>query len=423
MTINGGTVTLIGDTNAFYPYDTLTLGDGVMAVALASKTGADATAYDPSQLSTYKYIQTSYELPVITVAAPVLPAAGKFTNSKTIEINCETDGAKIYYTTDGSEPTQNSTEYTAAFTINKTTTVKAIAILNGQSSEVASVTYTKRSGGSGGGTSYHAVVAENAENGAITARPSAAAAGTVVTLTPVPKESCTVERVIVMDKDGKEIPLTNNGDGTYRFTMPNGKVTVVATFTEIEHGAVCPSKGFSDIDPNAWYHEYVDYVVSKGLMQGVANDRFAPDITTTRAMIVTILHRLEGKPAVSGKVSFDDVEAGSWYADAVAWAEANEIVGGYGDGTFGPDDCITREQFAAILYRYAKFKGYDVSKSADLSGYADVSTISDWALPAIQWANAENLITGRTATMLVLRDNATRAEAAAILVRFLENVK
>ena len=150
---------------------------------------------------------------------------------------------------------------------------------------------------------------------------------------------------------------------------------------------------------------------------------FAPNVTTSRAMIVSILHRLEGEPAASGKASFDDVVAGSWYADAVAWAEEHNIVEGYGNGKFGPNDLITREQFAAILYRYANFKGYNTSKSADLSGYADASAISDWALAAMKWANAEKLITGRTATTLVPKGEATRAEAAAILKRFIENVK
>ena len=185
----------------------------------------------------------------------------------------------------------------------------------------------------------------------------------------------------------------------------------------------CPSARFADFDPNAWYHEAVDYAVTNGLMNGAASDRFDPDGITTRAMLVTLLYRLEKEPAVSGRNPFDDVENGRWYTDAVIWANDNGIVTGYGDGRFGPMDPITREQFAAILFRYAENRGYDTSKAADLSGYEDASSISPWALDAMKWANAERLITGRTATLLIPGGNTTRAEAAAILMRFIEKTK
>lgn len=116
----------------------------------------------------------------------------------------------------------------------------------------------------------------------------------------------------------------------------------------------CPSAHLKNVDVNAWYHEYVDYVVEKGLMQGVADDLFAPEVTTSRAMIVTIFYGLEGRPAVSGASPYDDVPEGKWYTDAVKWARENEIVAGYGGGKFGPDDLITREQFAAILMQFVE---------------------------------------------------------------------
>lgn len=188
-----------------------------------------------------------------------------------------------------------------------------------------------------------------------------------------------------------------------------------------EPAHVCPSARFKDVDTAQWYHEAVDYAVRKGLMNGVAADKFDPDGSTTRAMLVTILHRLEGEPAVSGKNPFHDVQPNRWYTDAVLWASANGIVNGYGDGAFGPMDTLTREQFAAILQRYAKYKGLDVSSSADLSAYTDAASISAWALNAMQWANAEGLITGRTATTLVPQGSAKRSETAAILMRFLEH--
>lgn len=205
----------------------------------------------------------------------------------------------------------------------------------------------------------------------------------------------------------------------------DGNKTVYAGWKEdgsVTPGHDCPSKHLKDVDVNAWYHEYVDYVVVKDLMQGVAADQFAPNAATSRAMIVTILYRLESSPQVSGKADFDDVAAGSWYSDAVEWAEENDIVNGYSETKFGPNDLLTREQLAAIMYRYANFKGCDTSEEVDLAAYADASDISEWAESAMKWANAESLITGRTATTLVPRGNVTRAEVATILKRFIENV-
>ena len=155
-------------------------------------------------------------------------------------------------------------------------------------------------------------------------------------------------------------------------------------------------------------------------MKGTSETTFEPEAPATRAMLVTILHRLEGEPAVGSRSPFADVPEDQWFAAAVRWAKETGVAEGCGDGTFGPGDTVTREQFAAILYRYAKWKGYDVSGSADLSGYADAAAISLWALDAVKWANAAGLVTGRTANTLVPGGTATRAETAAILMRFLE---
>lgn len=178
---------------------------------------------------------------------------------------------------------------------------------------------------------------------------------------------------------------------------------------------------FSDVFEGDWFYNGVAYAAQNGLMQGVGGGKFNPSGTTTRSMIVTILYRLEGEPAVS-QSAFTDVATGQWYTDAVAWAAANKIVEGYGNHTFGPNDDITREQMATILYRYAVYKGYDVSGLADLSSYTDAGSINSWALTAIRWANSEGLITGRTRTNLVPRGTASRAEAATILMRFCQNV-
>lgn len=178
---------------------------------------------------------------------------------------------------------------------------------------------------------------------------------------------------------------------------------------------------FTDVDGH-WALEAITYAYMNGLFSGTSNSTFNPDAAMSRAMLVSVLYRMEGAPAVTQANTFGDVTVGTWYADAVSWANANGIVGGYGDRKFGPNDSVTREQMAAILYRYAKFKGYDVTKTTDLTAYADARAISDWALKALSWANAEGLITGRTATTLVPNAMASRAEVAAILMRFSKNI-
>ena len=179
---------------------------------------------------------------------------------------------------------------------------------------------------------------------------------------------------------------------------------------------------FTDVAEGTWYADAVNYVYQQGLMTGTSEDRFSPDVTTNRAMLVTILYRLEGSPAVSGGVSFPDVAAGQWYADAVAWASANGIVNGYDNGSFGPDDTITREQMATIFYRYASYKGYDMSASASLNGYSDAAKVSHYAADAMGWAIGAGLITGTSDTTLPPAGSATRAQAAVILTRFCQNL-
>lgn len=180
--------------------------------------------------------------------------------------------------------------------------------------------------------------------------------------------------------------------------------------------------GFSDVVAGGWYESAVQYMKDNGLMAGTSATTFAPDATTTRGMIVTILYRLEKEPAAAAASSFSDIAAGEWYSDAVAWAAANNIVSGYENGTFGAGDVITREQMAAILFRYASFKGYDVTKTADLSSFADAAQVSAYAADAMKWANAAGLISGTSTTTLAPAGSATRAQAASILMRFCENV-
>ena len=182
---------------------------------------------------------------------------------------------------------------------------------------------------------------------------------------------------------------------------------------------------FDDADSGDWFYDCVVYVYENGLMDGVSDARFAPDGTVTRAQLVTILWRLDGGPAVNYLLPFTDVAEGEWYTEAVRWAASEGIVNGVSDTEFAPGADVTREQFAAILYRYAQYKGYDVSigESTNILSFTDFDAVSEYAVSALQWACGEGVITGVTESTLVPQGTATRAQAAAMLQRFCENVK
>lgn len=184
-----------------------------------------------------------------------------------------------------------------------------------------------------------------------------------------------------------------------------------------------PDEPFIDVDENDWFYDSVTYVYSEGMMDGVSDTQFAPNSNLTRGMVVTMLYRLEDEPRVTGSSGFDDVASGAWYADAVAWAAENGIVNGVSDAEFAPNDNITREQLAAILYRYAEYNDYDVSGRDDLSEFTDRSSISSYALDAMRWAVDEGLITGITDTTIEPQGTATRAQAATMFMRFMSTVR
>ena len=256
------------------------------------------------------------------------------------------------------------------------------------------------------------------EGGTVTADPAAAKAGAKVTLTATPDEGYALGSLTVTDRFGDAVKVTENADGTYTFTMPNGQVTVKATFVETQEPA--PAMPFTDVKEGDWFYEEVLYAYENGLMNGVGDNRFAPNSATTRGMLVTILYRLEGEPAVTGEAGFDDV-GDTWYTDAVIWAAANDIVNGIGDNQFGPENTLTREQLVTMLYRYAEAEGYDVSAAADLSGYPDAGKVQPYAQEAMSWAVAEGIVEGMDGN-LNPAGHATRAQIATILMRFCEGV-
>ena len=276
-------------------------------------------------------------------------------------------------------------------------------------------------GGSSGGDSTnptYTVTVSNTTNGSVSVTPANAAQGTLVTLAVSPADGYVLEQLTVTDAAGKPVALSQKSANQYTFTMPAGKVSVTASFVQESASA---GVTFIDVKEGDWFYEAVQFVVSSGMMNGTGNNSFQPGINLSRSMIATILWRLEDAPT-GDSARFTDVPNGQWYTDAVNWAAANDLVNGYGNSTFGPEDDITREQMAAILYRYAQFKGYDHAVQGDLSCFTDGGQTSDWARDAVVWAVDKGLLTGKGGGLLDPKGTATRAEVAAILMRFVENI-
>jgi hypothetical protein len=225
-------------------------------------------------------------------------------------------------------------------------------------------------------------------------------------------------QVLWIGADGSSETLTGtcvewNGQRYLSFKADESGTFVVAADATVS---------YTDVAQDDWYYDAVAFVTRRGLMTGTATGVFSPNVNMTRAMLVTVLYRMEGLPANETGADFTDVADGSWYADAVTWAKTNGIVDGYGNGRFGPNDEITREQTALILMRYAQYKGYDVTATAELSAYSDAADIDSWALSAMQWANATGLIQGLTDTTLAPRSSTSRAQMATLLMRYIQNI-
>lgn len=264
-------------------------------------------------------------------------------------------------------------------------------------------------------------VAAGIEGGRISVSAAAAAQGTTVTITAAPNEGYTLDTLTVTDRGGSPVALTDQGNGEFTFVMPADSVTVYATF---EKTAVQWIDPFTDVEDGAGYYDAVAFVAKNGIMNGYDSDTFGIGDTLTRAQLTQILYNLENRPEVAGSSEFRDVEDDEWYADAVIWASANGIIGGYGDGRFGPNDPITREQLATILYRYEQYKGGGFKGMwMFLLDYPDRGEVSEWAYEAVCWMTMNGIITGIAeggATKLCPTGTATRTQVAMILWRFCE---
>ena len=255
--------------------------------------------------------------------------------------------------------------------------------------------------------------------GRVTASIASASKGTLITLTATTDPGYELVSLTVTDSKGNELKLTDKGDGKYTFTMPDGNVTVDAVFQPIpiqEEPQTPWINPFSDVDRDTWYYGAVEFVSVNGLMNGISSTLFTPDANLTRAQLAQILYNKEGKPAVSGNSTFVDVDPDTWYSDAVTWAAANGIIGGYGDGRFGPNDNITREQLAVMLWRYA---GSSAATDKELH-FTDTDQASGYALEAIRWAAENGVLNGYGDGRLGPQGHATRAQVAQMLKNQLE---
>ena len=292
-----------------------------------------------------------------------------------------------------------------------------------QDVEITAVFNRGNTGGSRSSAAYYDVRVIDSENGQVSVNIRQAAAGTRVTFAATPDDGFKVDTLSVKTSQGSSVNYSAKDNGSYEFTMPKADTTIEARFIKegdpaAEHRDQCPSLGFHDIDVSMWYHEAVDYVLQNGFMNGMGAGRFEPERNLSRAMLVQILFNMEGKPKADGAITFRDVIPGSWYEDAVRWAAENHIVNGYDLNTFGPDDNITREQLAAIMYRYSEYKGKDMTKRDALTSFTDSDQIADWAKESVEWAVAGHIINGKGNGTLDPGGNATRAEVAQIINNF-----
>jgi len=273
-------------------------------------------------------------------------------------------------------------------------------------------------------SSYDVTVPNQIPNGAIEVNSENAKKGDTVTITVTPDEGYETGSITVTDSKGNPVDVTKQEDGTYTFTMPDSKVEINASFVKTEEPL--PEKEwenpFTDINEMDWFYEAVEFVSQNNLMVGTTDNTFGTAMDTSRGMIVAILWRLEESPESSSDISFKDISGEEYYAEAVKWAAKNGIVSGLTDELFGADDSITREQLAAILWRYAKYKGYDVSvgENTNILSYEDAFDISEYAIPAMQWACGESIISGDNGN-LKPQGKASRAEAAQMLMQFLKD--
>lgn len=261
---------------------------------------------------------------------------------------------------------------------------------------------------------YDVAVSDGA-HGSVTVSPKSASKGSTVTVTVTPDKGYALETLSVTDKNGNALDLTDEGGGKYTFAMPSGPVTVTATFMDDN----TMLNFFVDVPAGAYYYDAVLWAAEGGIVTGTDAVHFSPDASCTRAQLVTFLWRAAGSPVVNYAMNFTDVDSGAYYAEAVRWAASLGIAGGYGDGRFGTNDFVTREQVAAMLYRFAKAQDMDTTQGGMAAReFADFESVSSYALEAVDWAVNAGVLKGDN-NRLLPQDNCTRAQIVTMLYRAL----
>ena len=448
-TINGKIVydSTVADTHKLTIQGNGTFGaiEAASGAAEAAKSGIEVTSGHFAKPVNEDYLADSVKAQLESASNPEAPysyypsleaaQAAAQPGDTITEVNATTGGTKytvtldyadgemansLYTVTEGTKltlPTPSRSGYTfegwydgssrvsSPYKVMKDVTLTAEWDYNGSSSSSGSTRYT--------------VSVEDTDNGSVEVSPTRASKGSTVTVTVKPDEGYELDELTVTDKNGESVKLTDKGDGKYTFKMPASKVTVEAVFT----AAKVEGLPFTDVTSGDWFYDAVAYVYDKGMMEGTTDTTFAPAMNLTRSMIAQVLYNLEERPEAPGAAGFPDVAAGAWYADAVNWAAARGIVKGYDTGAFGPEDSVTREQLAAILYRYAQAKGYDTTQGGmAVREFSDSASISDWAQEAMAWAVNAQVLSGKGNGVLDPQGTATRAEVAQMLMNFGEHV-
>ena len=407
LIINGGTVaanTRAAQGKAQALSSAPVLASGLVAGGSINSDGKDAVEYDPADNSSYKWFKTPFTV-VPKVDTPTFsPADGTtFTDSIDVTISIP-DGATVYYTDDGSEPSETNGTVTtgAAITLDETTTLKAIAVKDGfADSDIAEATYTKTepapSGGGGGGggsaPETYAVTPAEAENGKIEVSSKNAAEDDKVTITVTPDEGYELDKLIVKDKDGNEIEVTDNGDGTYTFKMPDSEVEIEPVFKEAEPETPAEDEfPFVDVPEDAYFRKAVEWALEEGVTGGTTPTTFSPKAPATRAQMITFLWAASGAPdPETTENPFKDVSEDAYYYKAVMWAYEKGITAGVSEDMFGPDQTVTRAQAATFLY------GVAGRPDTGSEPFTDVND-GDYFEAPVAWAFKEGITTGTSET-------------------------
>lgn len=358
------------------------------------------------------------------VKAPIFtPAAGSYVGPQTVTMTCMTEDAEIYVIVGDKTPVL----YSGPLTIDETTTLRAYATKKGMTdSTVVEATYTilpqtwsgTVNNGTGGGsaTRTYPPTVTQPDNGSVTVSPKSPKKGDTVTITPEPDAGYAVEQILVTDKNGNAVEVTNNGDGTYSFTQPAGKVDVEITFMEDN----TMLNFFVDVPANAYYYDAVLWAAENGITGGVDDVHFAPNAPCTRTQIVTFLWRAAGSPVVNYAMNFSDVPADAYYAEAVRWAVSQGITTGTGDGTtFSPDATCTRAQAMTFIYRSEQAQGGGMQGAWMFQNPFSDADLENYYGEAVMWAVANGITNGTSDTTFSPNNDCTRAQIVTFLFRCL----